>query len=222
MKLSPIYETAKQLNAEFIELNGWQAVQNYGHVMGETAVLHQSVALCDQSHNGKIRIEGHTAGKMLDADELSINAGKPFGAGWVYRLRRDLFFVCTTDDGAETAVTLTQQANDNPDLVTVTDMTQGNAELWLIGPKSAELLSRLCGLDFDDSQFPDGAAKQSSVAKTKQLIIRHDMNELPTYALIGSRSLAAYLWQTIIEAGQDLNIQPIGQVAMQELKPLPF
>jgi heterotetrameric sarcosine oxidase gamma subunit len=218
MKLSPIYETAKRLNAKFNELDGWQVAQNFGK-----AASTESVALCDQSHNGKIRIEGPTAGAMLQADELPIGGGKAVEIGWIYRLRRDLFFVSVTSDVGETAVTLTNQAANHPDLITVTDVTHGNAELWLIGPNSTELLSRLCGLDFHDSQFPNNTAKQSSVAKTTQLIIRHDLvapaglQTAPAYVLIGGRSLAAYLWQTILEAGQDLGIQPIGLAALRSL-----
>jgi 4-methylaminobutanoate oxidase (formaldehyde-forming) len=204
-KHTPIYEIAKKLEAEFAELDGWQVAQRFGQA-ADTA----PVALSDQSHNGKIRIEGRAAGTMLDADELAVGESKAVEYGRIYRLRRDLFFVSVAGDGGETAVTLTHQAANHPDLITVTDVTHGNAELWLIGPSSAELLSRLCGLDFHDSQFPNGAAKQSSLAKTTQLIIRRDLNDVPAYALIGGRSLAAYLWQTIMEAGQDLGIQPIG------------
>lgn len=205
-KHTPIYEIAKKLDAEFAELDGWQVAHRFGQ-----AADMESVALSDQSHNGKIRIEGRTAGMMLDADELAVGAGKAVKYGRIYRLRRDLFFV-TTEAGtvADVAGSLTTLAADQPDLITVTDVTHGNAELWLIGPQSTELLSRLCGLDFHDSQFPNGTAKQSSVAKTTQLIIRRDLGDVPAYAIIGGRSLAAYLWQTILEAGQDLGIQPIG------------
>ncbi|KAA3664277.1 MAG: aminomethyl transferase family protein [Chloroflexi bacterium] len=218
VKLSPIHEIAIQKQAHFVNQQGWQVVDSYGDITAETAVITTHTALCDQSHNGKIRIEGKMAGTMLNADELVINAGKPFSVGWVYRLRRDLFFVSVAaEDVEETAVSLTQQANNNPGLITVTDITQGNAELWLVGPKSAELLSRLCGLDFDNNAFPNGVAKQSSVAKTNQIIVRRDLDDVPVYALIGGRSLAAYLWQTILDAGQDLGIQPIGQEAIRKL-----
>lgn len=218
MKLSPIYEIAKQLNAEFVEQDGWQVARKLSKVAST-----ESVAFCHQSHNGKIRIEGQTAGAMLDAEELAIGAGKAVEYGRIYRLRQDLYFVCVDGDGGETAVTLTHQAAGHPGLITVTDVTHGSAELWLIGPNSAELLSRLCVLDFHDSQFPNGTAKQSSVAKTTQLIIRHDLiapaglQTAPAYALIGGRSLAAYLWQTIMEAGQDLGIQPIGSAVLESL-----
>ncbi|MCP4422217.1 MAG: aminomethyl transferase family protein [Chloroflexi bacterium] len=216
---TPIYEIAKRENAQFDDLQGWQVVKSFASIEQETAVSRTHVTLSDQSHNGRIRIEGQTAGAMLRADELAIGESKAVAYGHLYRLRRDLFFVRTAaGDVGETAVNLSQQASDSPELITVTNITHGNAELWLVGPKSAELLSRLCGLNFDDSQFSDGVAKQSSVAKTTQIIIRHDLEGLPVYALIGGRSLAAYLWQTIMQAGQDLGIQPIGFAALGQLE----
>jgi heterotetrameric sarcosine oxidase gamma subunit len=213
IKQTPIYEIAKKSNAKFVERDGWQVAQNFGQAAGT-----ESVALCDQSHRGKIRVEGQAAGAMLDADELAIGASKAVDDGRIYRLRRDLFFV-TTEAGpvADAARSLTNRAADQPHLITVTNVAHGNAELWVIGPNSAELLSRLCGLDFHDSQFPNGTAKQSSVAKTTQLIIRRDLGDVPAYALIGGRSLAAYLWQTIKDAGQDLGIQPIGSATLNPL-----
>ncbi len=220
IKQTAIYGIAQQAKAQFEEFQGWQVVQSYGNVEGETAVSQTHVSLSDRSHSGKIRVEGKTAGVMLQADELAIGGSKQTDVGTVYRLRQDLFFVRGGGEAARSfegagAVALTQQAAASSDLITVTDVTHGNAELWLTGPKSAELLSRLCGLDFHDSQFPSGVAKQSSVAKTSQIIICQDLGELPSYALIGSRSLAAYLWQTILQAGKDLSIQPVGIEALQ-------
>ena len=96
-------------------------------------------------------------------------------------------------------------------------VTHGQADLVLIGPFSMDLLSRLCGLDFHSKHFPNLTAKQSSVAKTRQLILRRDLGEHLAFSLIGARSLADYLWQMIFEAGQDLNIAPVGQSALQRL-----
>jgi heterotetrameric sarcosine oxidase gamma subunit len=97
-------------------------------------------------------------------------------------------------------------------------MTHGRAELRLIGPASAELLSRLCGLDFHPSAFPNLTARQSSLAKTTQLIIREDIGALPAYSLVGARSLGAYLWLAIMQAGRDLDIGPLGQAALDRVR----
>ncbi len=226
VKLSAIHHAEEKWQGQFMAQLGWQVVQMFSSVELETAVARQSVAVCEQSHNGKIRVEGPSAGRLLHVGELAVHAGQQTKHGHVYRLRPDLYFVHigVKSDGHtpalnvdEVALTLAQDAQTNPDLITVTDVTHGLAELWLVGPRSAELLSRLCGLDFHNSRFPNGAAKQSSVAKTAQLIIRHDQGDVPAYALIGPRSLGAYLWQTIMQAGSDLAVQPIGQAALEQL-----
>ncbi len=111
-------------------------------------------------------------------------------------------------------VTLTQAQVASPDLITITDITQGRTDLRLIGQQSADLLSRLCGLDFDSYQFPDRNARQSSVAKTRQLILHHDMGDLLAYSLIGARSLGVYLWDTISMAGRELGIMQAGDEAL--------
>jgi sarcosine oxidase subunit gamma len=216
IKHSPLYQIAQTLNADFEEQDGWLVAQGYGDVVPEKAADFQWIALCDLSEDGKIRIQGQTAGSFLEADELAINEGKVTSEGRLYRLRQDLYFLCAVEHVTETVAQLDQRAKESADLITVTDVSHGNAELWLIGPRAPALLSRICGLDFHDSQFPEGAAKQSSVAKTTQIVIRHDLADLPAYILIGPRSLAAYLWHTIMEAGQDLGILPVAKRALEE------
>ena len=62
------------------------------------------------------------------------------------------------------------------------------------------------------------AAKHStSVAKIRQLIVRCDKRELPAYIISGGQSNAIYLWGTLLEAGHDLKIGPIGRTAVDEL-----
>ena len=79
------------------------------------------------------------------------------------------------------------------------------------------LLSKMCGLDFHPAEFPNGTAKQSSFAKTTQLIIRSDLNDVPAYYIIGARSLGDYLWKVIIEAGREWDLIPIGLDALNIL-----
>ena len=88
----------------------------------------------------------------------------------------------------------------------------------MVGPASQALLSKVCSLNFHSSEFPNGVAKQTSLAKTAQLIIRRDIGELPAFSVIGVRSLGAYVWDTIVEAGREFGITPIGQVTLQALK----
>lgn len=220
VKQSPIYSQALKMGARFTEGAGWQIPSQFSMSDVEETAARMHVALADVSDLGKIFVEGETAESTLSlSDSLAIGEGVEQDGRIIFRLRADQFFVNTVaqDVGAVTAE-LTFAAKEAEGLVTVTDMTHGRSQLLVIGPKASQLLGRLCGLDFDDNQFPNLSVRQSGVAKTRQLILRQDFGELLSYALIGSRSLAAYLWQTTLEAGQDLSIMPIGQETINALE----
>lgn len=226
-KLTPLFATAQAAGATFTEEAGWQVADAFGDTDVEVATARHAVALVDRSANGKILVEGDGATATLqaawDMPSLAIGEGTRAGTNAAYRLRDDVYFV-STPPGEEAAAlsALEAAAQESAEQVTVTDVTHGRSELHVIGPRAAELLSRLCGLDFHPAQFPEGTAKQSRVAKTNQIVIRRDLEAMPrlhAYALIGGRSLAAYLWETILEAGRDLNVTPLGRAGLSALNP---
>jgi heterotetrameric sarcosine oxidase gamma subunit len=90
-----------------------------------------------------------------------------------------------------------------------TDFTHGKAVLKLAGPAAAEALSKICGLDFHDTVFPNMRVRQTSAAKIKTLIARCDDEELPAYFLHVDRALGQYFFETIWDAGQEFGIVSI-------------
>lgn len=168
--------------------------------------------LRDASTYGKIMVEGEAAAQMLHTawamPDLEVGTGAEIGPGQVYRLRSDLFFVHTPPGvQSETTAFLGAQAQQAAGLVTVTDVTHGRVELRLAGPDAPDLLTRLCALDFGPAAFPHLAARYTSLAKTRQLLLRRDEDGVPAYAIIGGRSLGGYLLATVVAAGHDLGIQ---------------
>ena len=206
MKLTPIHQTAIGLNAQFTDMDGWKMPSVYSTVAEESKAAERRVALLDQSNNTQIIVEGETAGAV-------VKKAKANG----YQIRPDLFLVTAGPNAGPELVAKLEKAIGKGKLVTVTDASNGSGNLRLIGPDSDDLLSRLCGLDLHDSVFPNGTAKISSVAKTRVTIIRDDVNGTLSYSLIGARSLAAYLWETIMEAGADLGVRPMGSAAFGQI-----
>ena len=171
--------------------------------------LQAGVVIVDHSANGKLLVQGEAA-------EAVVSAVLPVGQ-FVYRLRQDLYFVSTLPGGAqEHAARLARAVTEEAVFVTVTDVTHGRSELSLLGPDCAALMSVLCGLDFSDRAFPDGTAKQTSLAKTKQLIVRRDEIGTSAFAVIGGRSFASYLWETTMKAGAQFGIKPVGPKALHD------
>lgn len=227
-KLTPLYRLAKKAGARFGDLDDWRVPIGYAAIEDEIAAARGRVALADSSANGKILAEGQEVESVVRAAwpavTLEVGRGAVAGPGRIYRLRADLFFM-STPPGRETEAgdVLKAAVRRKDAFVTVTEVTHGHSELTIVGPRSAELLSRLCGLDFHSEAFPNNSARQSSVAKTRQLIIRSDRvsasgaETVSAFTLVGARSLAVYLWETVLEAGRDLDIAPIGQAALEQL-----
>jgi sarcosine oxidase subunit alpha len=219
IKLTPLHTIAQRLGAQFTEQRRWRIPEVYTTLEDEITAAREGVVLADESPNGKLTIEGDGAESVLSAafDVPTLAIGEGFNR--IYRLRSNFFFI-STPPGGETAARkkLTTTVEKSEQFVTVTDITHGWSEIRVIGPASQELLSKVCGLDFHPTAFPDGAAKQSSLVKTAQLIIRRDIDELPTFSIIGAQSLGAYIWDTMVEAGQEFGLLPIGRSALGMLE----
>ncbi len=218
IKLTPLHAIAQRLGAKFTEQSGWRIPEVYTTLEAEIAAAGERIVLADETPNGKLLVEGEGAESVLmdafDLGSLKINEGRD----GIYRLRNDLFFI-STPPGREVSAQkkLTTASAASEQFVTGTDITHGRAEIRVIGPNSQELLSKLCGLDFHSSAFPNETAKQSSLAKTTQLIIRRDIGELPTFSIIGTQSLGPYVWDTMMEAGREFELVPIGRAALAAL-----
>ena len=218
IKLTPLYSIAQRLGATFTEGQGWCIPEVYTTLEDEITAARKRIVLADETPHGKLLLEGDQAESVLmdvfDLGSLKINEGR---AG-IYRLRNDLFFISTPpgrEVRAQKKLTASSTASDQ--FITITDVTHGQAEIRVIGPASQELLSKVCGLDFHPSAFPNETAKQSSLAKTTQLIIRCDIGKLPAFSIIGAQSLGSYVWDTLTETGREFGIVPIGRAALAEL-----
>ena len=221
IKLSPLHEIARDLEATFADVDHWRVAERFAGVEIETTAATTGVVLFDETAKGRIQVEGDASDTVLTSaftlPNLEVGAGTHHDGTNVVRLRQDLFYL-SVPPGAEAETIEKVRAQANGSLVTATDITDGRTASRVIGPDAPTLMSKVCGLDFSEPSFPDGHARQSSVARTNQLIIRNDLQGNPAYSLVGSRSLGAYLWSVLMEAGAEWDIRPIGRSAHHELE----
>lgn len=223
LRLTPLYAAGQRRAAKFVELAHWRVAQVYSTTPAEIAAVRAGCGLADASPHGKLQVEGSNARESirsaLGAAPQLIGAHAQFDQGHIYRLRQDQFYISTAP-GLEREVqgALEEKILTQNSFVTVTDLTHGLADIRILGPASAQVLSSLCGLDFDSTAFPNLTARQSSLAKTRQLILRRDFGSLHAYEIIGARSLGAYLWDALLEAGSEFGIAPVGIGALQVLE----
>jgi heterotetrameric sarcosine oxidase gamma subunit len=113
-----------------------------------------------------------------------------------------------------TSAAITQRVEEVPGegLTSVFDATHGLALLRITGARAPDLLAKVCAIDFSEAVTPDGAAFRSSVAKLVTDIVRDDRAGEISYLLHCERSSGQYLFDILIDAGDEFGIEVDGFV----------
>ncbi len=98
-------------------------------------------------------------------------------------------------------------------LVSVVDVTHGQALIRVSGAETVDLLAKVCGIDFSDDITPNGAAFRSSVARLVTDVVRDDHDGVRSYLLHCERSSGQYLFDALIDAGDEFGVEVEGFVA---------
>jgi heterotetrameric sarcosine oxidase gamma subunit len=102
------------------------------------------------------------------------------------------------------------------EFVTAVDLTHGRALMRLTGLDAHRVLSKVCAVDLADGVTPDGAAFRSSVAKIATDVVRDDVGtgtpRGPSYLLHCERSSGQYLFDCLLDAGREFDIEPDGSL----------
>lgn len=95
---------------------------------------------------------------------------------------------------------------DRPDGETV-DLTHVRAMFRLTGDQAATLINRVCGLDLSDGMFPSGAAARTLFAGVATELVRDDIDGVPSYLIVPSRSFTTYIHDVITDAGAEFGVE---------------
>ena len=150
--------------------------------------------------------------------EVARSLGVPFG-----RATRDAHGTLVVGSGPGewlllatpgTSAAVTQRVEEVPGegFISVFDATHGRALLRITGARAPDLLAKVCAIDFSEAVTPDGAAFRSSVAKLVTDIVRDDRDGEISYLLHCERSSGQYLFDVLIDAGDEFGIEVDGFV----------
>jgi heterotetrameric sarcosine oxidase gamma subunit len=101
------------------------------------------------------------------------------------------------------------------ELVSVFDVTHGRALVRITGARTPDLLAKVCGIDLSERVTPDGAAFRSSVAKLVTDVVRDDLGGERSYLLHCERSSGQYLFDALLDAGDEFGIEVEGFAATE-------
>jgi len=225
-KRSALHEQHLALGATMVEDGGWWRPVRYGAPEEEVQSIRTGVGLLDASPLSKLDVKGQEIAATV---QQVLSLGTPLRVGLAQRiprsdttafatdglccpLARDHAVLITASGTAQTVERLFE-AHVQKSCVHVTDLTSALAAIHLMGPASAELLSKVSALELSPRAFDDLMCTEGSVAKVHALALRRDVGGKLGYEIYCDRSLGEYMWDTLNDAGQEFGVIPIGLAA---------
>ena len=243
---SPMHEWHEKNNAVFVDAGLWLRPRYYKQdnesleeaAKREANNVRKNVGVCDVTSLGKIDIKGPDIAEFLNRIYTNAWMKLPVGkARYGVMLREDGIVF---DDGTTTRIsenhfhmtTTTAQAVNVlahleyylqvvwPELnVNVLSTTEQWAGAALAGPNSRELLSKLFPeTNILNEALPFMGYKESDLFGVPARIFRISFSGELAYEINVESNYGTFMWEKIIEFGQEMNIEPYGTEALSTLR----
>jgi len=207
-------------------------------VARECKAVRQSLGIFDASTLGKIEIVGPDAAEFMN--RFYTNPWSKLGVGRcrygvllgedgfirddgvVGRLATDRFHVTTTTGGAAAVLNMMEDylQTEWPHLrVWLTSTTEQWATIAVNGPNTRPLLKKLVeDIDLSDEAFPHMSVTQGKIAGVATRLFRMSFTGERGYEINVPARYGRFIWERLMEAGQEYNITPYGTETMHVLR----
>ena len=236
VQVSPLHEWHIDNGARMMVAGMCLRPEQYGDPAHEVRAVRERAGLIDVSPLGKLQLTGPGVPGLLD--RLYVNQWQDLPRGRVRygimcndegvviddgvcaRLSDEEWYMSTTSAGAGNVLEWIEWWRQSGwgEGVQVADLTETNAAFNLAGPRSRELLSRLTERDLGNGRFPYMRARRAEVAGVACLLLRIGFTGELSYEIHCPAGFAPYLWERLLEAGEDLGIRPFGVEAQRVLR----
>ena len=225
-----------------IEDHGWQCADSYGPVEAEVQAIREQVGISDISPLAKLDIQGnHVFASLGQKLSLGLSLGisletVPVGrvvrvppqalqldaqaGGLLCSLSRNharLISPPGTASAVHTRVESVIQQTADSACIHLTNVTSNFTAIQIAGPLSRDLLRKLTALDLRPAQFADLSCAQGSLAHIHALVLRTDIQAHLAYQVYCGREFGAYVWDALLDAGQEFGARPFGLAAQRQL-----
>ncbi|WP_049986004.1 GcvT family protein [Halobellus rufus] len=217
---------------EIPEQDGWQGINRSAIEGAEHLHTRDAVSMFDMTSFSSIVVEGEGATDFLqrmcsnDVDSavgkvrysLLLNEGGGILADvTVVRLDEERFLV-TTGGGNSPGIHGGWLKEHAPESVSVHIEEGARSTIGLWGPKSRLLLQRVTDADVSNDGFPYFTAKQIYVGEVPVIALRVSYVGELGWELWAPTEYGQRLWETLWEAGQDLDVRPMGGGALESMR----
>lgn len=206
----------------------WKRQNFFDNVADEVSAIRNNVGMYDMSSFGKIRVEGREAVAFMNyvgGGQYDVPVGKivytqflnPRGgieADVTVTRITDTAFLVVTPAATRLADQTWMLRHVGDFNVVITDVTAGEGVLAVMGPRSRELLQLVSPNDFGNDVNPFGTAQEIELGMGLARVHRVTYVGELGWEIYVSSDMAAHAFETLIEAGQSLDLKLCGMHMM--------
>jgi len=232
-----------ELSAKMMPAGLWYRPAFYGDAAGRDRAIHDevlavrnNVGLIDVSTLGGLDIRGPDTAEFLNRLYTFSYAKQPVGRsryvlmcdqsgaiiddGVACRFHDEHFYVTATTSGVDAVYRLMLQWNAQWRLdIDVANVTAAYAGVNIAGPRSREVLSRIChDVDLSAEAFPYMGVRMGNVAGIPARLLRVGFVGELGYEIHAPASQGEALWDALMAAGGTAGIRPFGVEAQRVLR----
>ncbi|SIS13374.1 GcvT family protein [Natronorubrum thiooxidans] len=214
------------------EQDGWQSVNRSPIEGAEHLHTRENVSMFDMTTFSSIMVEGDDAGQFLQricSNDMDIDVGQVryttlLNEGGtvladltVARLDETEYMV-TTGGGNSPGIHGSWIENHAPETVSITVEESAKCTVGLWGPKSRLLLQRVTDAAVSNDDFPYFSCKRLYVGDVPVIALQVSYVGELGWELWAPSEYGQKLWTTLWEAGQDLDVRPMGSGALESMR----
>jgi len=195
MKYTPLFRVHREAGALLEPLtHGWAVPLRFGDVQEEARRTRESAGLADWSWTSKIDLKGQ------GLQDATVGPGfRLWPLGGPHALA-----ICEPQDRPALETWIASRR------LYATDVTGGYAHFLLAGPRARGVLCKLTSLNLD-------AGGQASVAHTHGVVVPEVLNGVHVYHILVGREYGESVWHSVLHAGEEFQLRPVGVEAVRTL-----
>ena len=210
----------------------WKRQNWFENSAREHRSIRENIGMYDMSSFGKIRIEGRDATKFLNFvaggqydveigkivySQFLNNAGGIEADVTITRLTESAYLV-VTPAATRLADQIWLSRNIGDFNVVITDVTAGEGVLAIMGPSSRKLLQMVSPNSFDNDVNPFGTTQEIEIGMGLARVHRVTYVGELGWEVYVSSDQAGHIFDTLFDAGQDLDMKLCGMHMMDSLR----
>lgn len=224
-----LHDKHVNLGAKMVDFAGWSMPVQYTSIIEEHKTVRENIGLFDVSHMGEVFVSGKDSLEFLNkivpqnikklTYEKAVYCQLPNKNGGliddliIYKMGINSFLVVCNASRLDEDLNWMVRNKRGMD-VKIDNLSHNYSLLAVQGPKAAQLMDKM-GIDTNQESF---SIKPAKICDIKVLASRTGYTGEDGFEILVENEFSEFLWDKILEEGEEFGIKPIGLGARDTLR----